>query len=234
MNPGLRVIGNCETAALINSDGGIDWLCLPAFDAPSFFGALLDRKKGGEFSIRPADAYRVERRYRRGHLLETHFMTEQGTVLLTDFFVAARDPRARFYDSTSLHSTRKLVRLLKPENGADVVIDLRVAARPDYARRAPVWRRVDGGFECAKAALFSIMPMMEKNGDIAFRFTLEAGRAACFFRARRRGDSAAARRGGGAEMAGDHAGVLARVEPFQLLPRTTSKDHSAQRCRQGA
>ena len=47
------VTGNCETAALINSDGGIDWLCLPAFDSPSFLGALLNREKGGDFLIRP-------------------------------------------------------------------------------------------------------------------------------------------------------------------------------------
>ncbi|MFN2476017.1 MAG: trehalase-like domain-containing protein [Chthoniobacterales bacterium] len=54
------LIGNCETAALVNKHGGIDWLCLPAFDAPSFFGALLDREKGGEFSIRPAGEFRIE------------------------------------------------------------------------------------------------------------------------------------------------------------------------------
>jgi GH15 family glucan-1,4-alpha-glucosidase len=55
------IIGNCETAALINPDGGIDWLCLPAFDSPSFFGALLDREIGGEFFICPTRPYAMER-----------------------------------------------------------------------------------------------------------------------------------------------------------------------------
>jgi GH15 family glucan-1,4-alpha-glucosidase len=70
------IVGNCETAALINVDGGIDWLCLPAFDAVSFFGALLDRQKGGAFGIRPAAAYTVERRYLGDTaILETRFVT---------------------------------------------------------------------------------------------------------------------------------------------------------------
>jgi GH15 family glucan-1,4-alpha-glucosidase len=68
------IIGNCETAALISPDGGIDWLCLPAFDLPSFFGALLDRQKGGEFFIRPSCDYRVEREY-----------TEDSAILTTVF-----------------------------------------------------------------------------------------------------------------------------------------------------
>jgi GH15 family glucan-1,4-alpha-glucosidase len=77
------LIGNCETAALINPDGGIDWLCLPAFDSPSFFGALLDRQKGGEFFIRPGCTYRVEREYvDDSAILKTRFLTEKGAVQL--------------------------------------------------------------------------------------------------------------------------------------------------------
>ncbi|MBA3884114.1 MAG: glycoside hydrolase family 15 protein [Acidobacteria bacterium] len=175
------LIGNCETAALVNGDGGIDWLCVPSFDAPSLFGALLDRERGGAFSIRPVEAYRVQRRYvGDSAILETRFVTARGVVRLTDFFVVARQTHARFYDFTSLHPTRKLVRLVELEAGPSAEIDLHVAARPDYARRPPAWRRVDGGVECAEAALFANLPLVAAGGDIALRFTLEPGRP-CFF-----------------------------------------------------
>lgn len=47
------IIGNVLSCALIAKDGSIDWCCLPRFDSPSVFAAILDNDKGGKFSIQP-------------------------------------------------------------------------------------------------------------------------------------------------------------------------------------
>src|SRR5271168_1549377 len=47
------VVGNLRTAALIGKNGSVDWFCFPNFDSPSVFGAILDERKGGHFSIAP-------------------------------------------------------------------------------------------------------------------------------------------------------------------------------------
>ncbi|WP_406364686.1 trehalase-like domain-containing protein [Streptomyces sp. NBC_00645] len=80
IGPGPRR-DRCQTAALVATDGTIDWFCCPRFDSPSVFGALLDRRKGGSFSLAPADeAYTTRQLYFPDTaILVTRFMTESGS-----------------------------------------------------------------------------------------------------------------------------------------------------------
>src|SRR5690349_18133051 len=79
------VIGDCRSAALISKHGSIDWLCWPRFDSPSVFAALLDRDRGGSWSISLIDQCSVQRSYEPNtNILRTHFETHTGTMVLTD------------------------------------------------------------------------------------------------------------------------------------------------------
>ncbi len=172
------LIGNCETAALINPQGGIDWLCLPAFDAAPIFNRLLDDEKGGDFAIHPAGECEVTRRYLDDSaIFETRFATETGVVRLTDFFVVARDAKARFYDFTTLHETSKLVRLVEWESGAPAEMEMHVRARPDYARKPAHWKQQSAtAFALEEATLFTNAPMTETGGDLSAPFRVERDR----------------------------------------------------------
>src|SRR5271170_1732334 len=128
------LIGDCATAALVGRNGSIDWLCLPRFDSPACFAALLGEPEHGRWLIAPSDpAARVERRYLDGSLvLATTFETAEGAVELIDFF----RPR---------HGPPDLVRLVRGLHGR-VAMRVEVILRFDYGYLVPwVERLPEGG-----------------------------------------------------------------------------------------
>jgi GH15 family glucan-1,4-alpha-glucosidase len=81
------IVGNMRTAALVGIDGSLDWLCLPHFDSPSVFAALLDDRKGGRFRIAPAgDDFRRKQFYWPDTpILITRFLHEDGVGEVEDY-----------------------------------------------------------------------------------------------------------------------------------------------------
>lgn len=78
-------IGEGRSVALIAPDGAIDWWCAPNLDSAPLFDRLLDPEIGGFFQIEPDVPYRIERAYRAdSNVLETRFLTDDGSVLLTE------------------------------------------------------------------------------------------------------------------------------------------------------
>ncbi len=80
------MIGDCHTAALVGSNGSIDWLCLPRFDSPSTFGALLGDEEHGRWMLAPTDpAATSSRRYLDDtFVLVTTWTTPTGVVEVID------------------------------------------------------------------------------------------------------------------------------------------------------
>src|SRR6201993_442654 len=78
------LIGDLQTAALVATDGTIDWYCCPRFDSPSVFASILDRQRGGYFRVAPEKAdYVVKQLYFPDTaVLITRFMSEDGVAEL--------------------------------------------------------------------------------------------------------------------------------------------------------
>ena len=105
------LIGDTRTAALVSSDGAIDWMCVPRFDGPPLFGRLIGGSEAGTFRLGPAgEATVVARRYRPGtNSLETTWRTEGGRLTLREAMIANVDG--------ALLPTTLLVRRLTAEDG---------------------------------------------------------------------------------------------------------------------
>ncbi|TFK38884.1 glycoside hydrolase family 15 protein [Crucibulum laeve] len=80
------LIGNLRTAALVSLGGSIESYCVPNFDSPSVFARILDKNKGGHFSITPTIPFSTKQNYLpSSNVLQTKFMNEAGVVSVTDF-----------------------------------------------------------------------------------------------------------------------------------------------------
>jgi GH15 family glucan-1,4-alpha-glucosidase len=127
------LIGDCVTGALVSRRGSIDWLCVPRFDSPACFAALLGETKHGRWVIAPRDENaRVKRRYRGDTLiLETEYETADGAVRVTDFMAPGGE-------------TADVIRIVTGLRGR-VAMRTELIIRFDYGSIVPWVSRLDDG-----------------------------------------------------------------------------------------
>src|SRR5215469_76683 len=124
------VIGDMRSAALVGKDGSIDWCCLPHFDSPSVFAKILDDRKGGFFSLAPAEECQVKQMYLPStNVLVTRFFSDHGMGEVIDFMSVGRDAGGQ-----TDQSARQIVRIARAIRGP---LRFRMECRPafDYARQ---------------------------------------------------------------------------------------------------
>lgn len=132
MTEQLAIIGNCSTNALVVG-GEITWLCWPRPDSSFVFGSLLDRDKGGAFSIEAVNGTVTEQAYLDStNVLRTRFTAEGGSFEVIDF--APRfEQWGRYYRPTAIY------RIVRHLSGAPLI---RIRCEPVYdygAKRATSW-----------------------------------------------------------------------------------------------
>jgi GH15 family glucan-1,4-alpha-glucosidase len=161
------LIGDCETAALVDNRGSIDWLCWPNFASEACFAALLGGAENGSWRIQPSDAeWRTTRRYQDHTLiLETTFHHADGIVRLIDFMPI----RERFSD---------VVRIVEGIEGS-VPMQMELKLRFDYGRTVPWVTRIDDGVRAVAgpnlAILHSSVPVHGENLATVAEFSVSKG-----------------------------------------------------------
>jgi GH15 family glucan-1,4-alpha-glucosidase len=148
------IIGDTQTAALVSREGSIDWLCLPRFDSGACFAGLLGTPEHGRWLLTPKSKIRqIHRRYRPGTLvLETEFITEDGTVAVLD----CMPPRGREPD---------VIRIVEGRRGR-VPIRMELIIRFDYGWIVPWVRRTkDGILAVAGPESLSLHTPAELHGE---------------------------------------------------------------------
>jgi GH15 family glucan-1,4-alpha-glucosidase len=161
------IIGDLHTAALVGRDGSIDWLCLPNFDSPACFAALLDEPKSGRWLLAPEGHGTCTRRRYAGAtlVLETEWDTGEGVVRVIDFM----PPRDGVAD---------LVRIVEGVSGS-VAMRMDLAIRFDYGHIVPWVRRNHTGMHAVAGPdavyLTGGAPIQGEHLHTVSDFTVSAG-----------------------------------------------------------
>jgi GH15 family glucan-1,4-alpha-glucosidase len=175
------VIGDMRSVALVGKNGSIDWCCLPAFDSPSIFAAILDDRKGGFWSMAPSVECTVRQLYLPDtNVLITRFFADEGMAETIDFMPIGREAGGQ-----TEQPSRQVIRLAKSVRGA---IPFRMECRPafDYARQTHDIH-IDGKQRGAifashrqQFALKSTHPIERSGTGAVAEFTLESNQQAMF------------------------------------------------------
>src|SRR5215210_1121468 len=168
------LLADCNSSALVDRAGSIDWLCLPRYDSDAIFARLLD-PDAGHWSIRPTAEYTSERRYLPGTLvIETTFRTAAGSVRLTDAMAFAEGQRGHELGFDAPH---ELVRSVEGLSG-EVELELELAPRPQYGLIKPLVRLEEGGartFGAGRVSVRSAVPLEVADSTMRATFTVAEG-----------------------------------------------------------
>ncbi|KMO94429.1 glycoside hydrolase family 15 protein [Streptomyces roseus] len=172
------LIGDLMTSGLVGRDGSLDWLCLPRFDSPACFAALLGDKENGHWRISPAGAPDDEQCTRRAYVdgslvLESYWDTPDGGSFKVVDFMPQRDDAP---------DVMRVVECLSGEVTVRSVLRLRF----DYGNVVPWVRRVDGervavaGPDSAWFRSEPAVPTWGEANSTCSEFSLTAGERVAF------------------------------------------------------
>ncbi|HEX5898819.1 MAG TPA: glycoside hydrolase family 15 protein [Solirubrobacteraceae bacterium] len=174
-------LSDCEVCALVAPSGNVEWMCLPRFDGPSIFGAMLDRDAGG-FRLAPVDtAVPAGQRYLPGTMvLETTWGTRTGWIIVRDVLLIGRwhhdDERSNTHrrSPTDNDADHVLLRTMRCVNGR-VEMHMECEPRVDYGRKSVTWEYAGPGY--GKAVGRAEDDPVELTLSTDLRIGFEGGRA---------------------------------------------------------
>jgi alpha,alpha-trehalase len=174
-------LSDCEVCALVAPSGSVEWMCLPRFDGPSIFGAVLDRD-AGSFKLAPVStSVPAGRRYLPGTMvMETTWATRTGWIIVRDVLLIGPwhhdEERSETHrrSPTDNDADHVLLRTLRCVNG-HVEMHMECEPRLDYGRRGVTWEYAGPGYRKAVARAEGDEHELTLTTDLRLGF--EGGRA---------------------------------------------------------